>query len=397
MRTYLILLVLVLLPMQTHAQCDYALTREVNEPRHGDVLQRLSLEPFVLLHNDNARMLWNFSDLIVGAESHPVTCKWWTDSTYTLTENKEVTRYLYRNNSACVISQRSPAKRLSYLMAETTDCYPLTYQDSFGDYFYSEGTFDGNQYMRQSGYSNTTAIAMGCMITPDADSLRNVLLVSYVRNGITHISSNFEEAFSRSADSTLLSIDSINNSLHSDSITHGVETLRWYAQGFRYPVIEATKLTTFYYGVAVDSVMMAYYYSPTRQKTDLVTDAMNDSLFEIAQATPFVIADNIGNPVKPIGIPSNGIASGLTENGNACHVSPALITASTDVHYQAANIGCIEINIYALAGSQVMQRTVNVQFGQGTVSLDLAALPRGVYMVVTKIGSDFFSQKIFKR
>ncbi len=363
-------------------------------PRNGDKLERIMLEPFDLLdtssENEN---FWDFSSLLLGEYCKPVCYRWAGDTTLFELENKETRLYRFYNDTLSLIGQRAPGKSIKYELPETLSIFPIGDTSDYHCHFYGEGTIDGNYYIMQSGISKTIAVARGSMITPDADSLRNVLLISYMRNGVTHISSDLSEAFAINNDSSALNFERINHNMLNDSISHGVETLRWYAQGLRYPVIELSRLITFYYGIPVDSVVVASYYPPINQKYDLTEDPINDSLFIADQNEPFIIPSWRDNTIFHL----NQSFNGFTLNGNSCHVSPTLVSDFVTVTYEVNNREDIKISVYSTNGTMYLTNNIISVSGRGNFQLNLSTLPYGMYLISTRIGDDIFSHKIMKK
>ncbi len=366
---------------------QYRLTREANLPRNGDRLVGQVAGP-VEYCALGENVLWDFSGLSLLGRAKPVSYASSGDSMIVAIENGQYSYYTMCGDTAFLFMQRAQGKRLGYERPEQVMTYPLGYHCSSGDYFYSEGSIDGSTFIRQAGYSNVGVSASGRMITPDGDSLRHVLLVRYVRHGTTDIIPDTRVSLACTGNQGVTSVDNINSILASDSVTHRLEILRWYARGVRYPVLEISIVKTFYYGEPSDSVVSTTYYSPAMQRRDLEHDELNDSLFAADMSEPFLTGVKSG--------PSQDRGNTPPCSSNLCTLYPTIVSSVTTVGYTAVADTRIDISVYSAAGSLVSHSSEAAPFGRGNVTLRLDSLTRGTYLVTVLLGDNKFYYKIFK-
>lgn len=248
------------------------------------------------------------------------------------------------------------------------------------------------------------------MITPDGDSLRNVLLLKELRKSSINIAPDFRNSFKNTKDTTLLTNSYIDNGLICDSIINVAEHYYWYAQGYRYPIIETRKVKSFYYGIAIDSISEAYYTSANNQIYELSYDAYNDSIrkteenmafnnmFEMntystkSKHTPNYITQNVN---KQSSVETN--YTNLNEVKNYCQLYPLIVSNSTMLDYQINDGNNIDIKIFSTSGSLVWKKSIKTDNNCGKIDCDIHELVDGEYIVSVYLGSENYTYKIIKK
>ena len=386
-----ILIIVLTLTINLFVSAFY-ISHEYNAPRNGDILkaEELVRVPISTIGND---VTWDFSDLRVACSDISIRYIKLNDSVMVRRKGKEMSNYTIFGDSISQTMYCTPDKRLGFLRPELLAVYPMGYTSCATDYFYSEGIIDGSHYIRQAGNSCTAIEAKGRLITPDCDSLRHVLLAHRYRIGTTYISPDFSKSFSNSLDSLMLSNDSISKWISSDSITHSIDTYSWYAQGYRYPVIEQNIVKTFYNKVQVDSVSQTLYFSPRMQEEDLIKDELNDSLRIVNRNEPWDFNLSVNNEDNI----NHGANLGFLAQGNVCNLSPILVDNSTTLFYNCESSTTIEIRIFNMSGALLAYYINTVQGTHGSLSVDTSQLRQGEYIVNVILGKDVFSFKIFRK
>lgn len=372
--------------------CAYYLNREYNVPRNGDILKAETLENVPTL-TIGKEVTWDFSDMGVAYSDISIRYVKLNDSVMVRCKGKEMSYFAIYGDSISQTEYCTPDKRLEIIRPELLAVFPMGYTSCAADFFYSEGTIDGSYYMRQAGNSCTAIEAKGRLITPDCDSLRHVLLAHRYRVGTTYISPDFSKSFLNSRDGLMLSNDSILEWMSSDTITHSIDTYRWYAQGYRYPVIEQNIVRTYYNQVQVDSVSQTLYFSPKMQEEDLAEDEMNDSLRIVNRNEPWEFNRPVDN--RNGGYQEENL--GFLAQGNVCSLSPILVDNSTTLFYNCESPTTIEVRIYNIGGALMSCCINNVPDRHGSLCVNTAQLRQGEYIVNAKIGNEVFSFKIFRK
>ena len=391
MKRYFVLLIIYLIETNIIVSAYY-INQEYNAPRNGDVLKAEELVriPVTTIGND---VTWDFSDLSVDCSDISIRYIKLNDSVMVRCKGKEMSYFAIYGDSISQTEYCTPDKRLEIIRPELLAVFPMGYTSCVADYFYSEGILDGSHYMRQAGNSCTAIEAKGRLITPDCDSLRHVLLSHRYRVGTTYISPDFSKSFLNNRDNLMLSNDSILEWMSSDTITHSIDTYRWYAQGYRYPVIEQNIVKTFYNKIQVDSVNQTLYFSPRMQEEDLTKDALNDSLRIVNRNEPWDFNLSVNNEDNI----NHGANLGFLAQGNVCNLSPILVDNSTTLFYNCESSTTIEIRIFNMSGALLAYYINTVQGTHGSLSVDTSQLRQGEYIVNVILGKEVFSFKIFRK
>ena len=286
--------------------------------------------------------------------------------------------------------------------------FPLGLNDSDVSIFQGLGPIDYVRTMSYKGLLEISAIAQGRMITPEGDSLRNVLLIREEAKGIPTISKNCETLDSAELDYE--TIDGIQAKLLTDSVTTDVEYLKWYAMGYRYPVMEQLKAITYFYGNPVDSARIAYYIPPICQKLYLMFDEYNDSIRQAEASICFF--ENIGysssivdkysvteKDQQIVALHNKGNVefqdmrfTGLTR----CYLSSSVVSDQITIIYDTHEKGIMDIKIYTTTGVLLYSKEAYISDASGQVSCPVSQIANGGHIVMVKINGQIFSFKIIK-
>ena len=359
----------------------YSLVMEQNMPRSGDILVG-----YQLLNEPGTAPCggcWDFASLKLSRRKtiYRVAA---SDDGILLESSGNIVHV--KTDSCGVLSRHTfsaPGENLSYSIAEPLLKYPFGYGDAISGMFCATGRTDGTQWMRQAGRTTTRAIAAGRMITPDGDSLRHVLLVQSTRIGTTTVSALASDVLPVSD----LEIDSC---LNSDSVCHRVIALRWFARGFRYPIVERQTVYTLYYGNIVDSTCTSIYIPPRFQTEGLEEDPVNAAIRAEEADLPF------GPQAKTVAYKSgrlNGYLNGLSAE---CNVSPTKVTSGTTVSINTPEPASVAITLYSPSGASLWRRTLQVTSGMSRIDCDTSHLPKGTGLITVSVGESLFSFKIMK-
>lgn len=410
MRLYriLILIPLVLSVFKINAD-EYSLDISGNMPRNGDILKKYYLKYFKS-EKTGTDIIWDFSNIEPQKKYITSIYKYKNDTCFINIENNNLKYYQLKNNRLYQYRLSAPGKVIKFPMEEMTLQFPFKYGSVFSGYFFSEGTLDLFRYIKNAGKADIAIIASGKMITPNGDSLHNVLLLRELRKSSINIAPDFRNSFKNTKDSTLLTNSYIDNGLICDSIINVAEHYYWYANGYRYPIIETRKVTSFYYGLAVDSISEAYYIPASDQIYELSYDAYNDSIrkaeenmvfnnmFEMntystkSKHTPNYITQNVNNQSS---VETNYI--NLNEVKNYCQLYPLIVSNSTTLDYQINDGNNIDIKIFSTSGSVVWEKSIKADNNCGKIDCDIHELIDGEYIVSVYLGTEKYTYKIIKK
>jgi hypothetical protein len=105
--------------------------------------------------------------------------------------------------------------------------------DSVEGYFHGRGTYCNRIALRNYGHYHTKVVKQGSMILPEGDTLRNVLLVHTERiEGEQYHPDIYHDSL------CVYTIDSVMTRLQTDSTLATIHIDRWYAPGYRYPILK---------------------------------------------------------------------------------------------------------------------------------------------------------------
>ncbi len=256
-----------------HAQ--ERLNSETNMFRANDTIVKQQIE-FKDPGRAGENVFWDFGKLKTLDKGYSITYSETADSTGLIAGTEHQTRYFYelKNDSLLLRGYENPTTRMTYNLPETLLTYPFKYGDKIEGHFMGEGTYCDKLQVWAYGASVSHADAYGCLILPEGDTLRHVIRV----NTRKLISEKIIPLLPDSAEQRfVLSPDSINYRLRADSAVLLIDTYKWYAAGYRYPVFE-TVSTRSSPASAKNECFTTAFYSPPEKQLYLRTDEKNDSL-----------------------------------------------------------------------------------------------------------------------
>ena len=227
-----------------------------NHYRNGDMLEKkqVSAEGFDL---NGKNGVWSLEDAEITKKSFSTEYTAEGD-TMMMLERGNRTYFHMGNGSVNIIGSENAQELISYDMPETWLKFPTQRGDSIFGYFNGTGKYCDHLFMRRFGTYKTKADAVGKLVLPEGDTLRNVIRLHterYVGTIVTPIDTI-------KTDIPAFTVDSIATHLIPDSAKVREDIYRWYAAGYRYPVLEATTLS---FGNTTLSQEI-YYFAPEMQE-----------------------------------------------------------------------------------------------------------------------------------
>ena len=425
MRTITTIAVLFLYSICAQAQTaedrqSQSIASATNLPRPGDILEKLEIQPIPVRQCGDS-LLWDLSQHKTG-KRHLIRYRQAQNGQIIELQNNATKYYAMAGDTLRLTRHGQPGMSVSYQVPEPVIKYPMSYGNIMEGYFYGEGNLGNVKYLRNAGYTTHSIDSRGTLVTPDGDTIRNVLRSHYSRIGTTHIAADFSHSFSSIRDSSMFSSDSIRHWLATDSVIHHIDRWQWYAQGYRYPVVQAETYKIYYYGTPVDSVKRYYYYRAVDQQYDLEDDFANEQI-RYNDSSRKWYADNDytnqgnrypgGNSTKNNGgSNSHQKSRNSTQDNTGNNISgnhmqfanypystayPTTVTNSTTVNYGTDTEAEVNIILHNTAGAVMWQHNETCPPGDYSVSCPMGSVPAGDYLVVTHIGNQSFSTKLIKR
>lgn len=210
------------------------LSSQANLPRGGDNVVRHTIS-LASPGQCSDFAVWDLSDKEVGTKSyvarHAVQkvnsdslCLYDTGSRYGLE---------LREDGVYVSSCENRNLRVTFDLPVKTLCFPMEHNDSIGGYFHSTGIYCDRRLTRCFGTWKLKADARGRVILPSGDTLRVIRV--HLRKRMSNLYYALDSIRSILA---AFNVDSILHCQATDTAVIVSDDYRWYARGYRYPVLE---------------------------------------------------------------------------------------------------------------------------------------------------------------
>ena len=293
-----LLLSLMLLSNGINAQ---TLLRSTHTPRHGDTMKRTQLLSLSTVNSDN-NSVWDLTQLENNGKTMRQRYRQPSDTIPIIGAVEYGTRYYYPTDTDTMrlLKLENNLMFLGYDLPETRMRFPVNLGDSIGGLFHATGTYCDKLRFRSFGQYHVVADAEGKIVCHNGDTLRHVLRLHTVR--ITAQQHFPIDTIPSGID--VFTTDSILFHLQTDSIQLREDIFRWYALGYRYPILEV--FAESYDPVQPCNQLITWYCPPEEQKLlDLDEENLNNrqeqdryARTEPAPGSP--LADNQGKGYSTI-------------------------------------------------------------------------------------------------
>lgn len=250
-------LLLVSLPLFS----QHSLKKEYNMLRGEDVIVKQQVE-YKHPGRAGANVLWDFS------KQKPINEKYRlsyaqadSDSVITGCEHRTLYHYQLRNDSLFLLGYENPTTLMQYRKPELLLTFPFAYQKRVEGYFYGAGNYCQRLDLAIQGKTVTWGDAYGMLILPNGDTLQHVVRIRSLKKIAEKVVPHVEEDTVFHPE---IASDSIDFRLNRDSVTMQVETYRWYADGYRYPIFETVESITYRNMQPHKHFSTAFIYSPEK-------------------------------------------------------------------------------------------------------------------------------------
>ena len=342
-----------------------------NRYRGNDMLEKkqVTLKDFDL---NSKNGVWSLED----AEFSKATCKVeYTMETDTLMAVERSNRTYYRQdrNAVTIIGSENVQELVSYDIPETWLRFPMQRGDSVCGYFNGTGSYCEKLFMRRFGTYKTKADATGKMVLPGGDTLRDVTRLHTER----YVGTVLAPIDTMECKIPAFTTDSIIKHLAPDTAKVHENIYRWYAEGYRYPVLEAKTVT--YCGKRLTEEM--YYYPPEVQE-QLVLDEEN-------KAVRARLASEEGNG-DGSSLADDGWGRNGGHGGFNYHVSQNEGNETVTVSYSSEKP--VKVTTM-LANSQGYVYRRAEQTDGSAITLSYSTLRHGQYILYVSAGNEQFAEK----
>ncbi|WP_321436026.1 T9SS type A sorting domain-containing protein [uncultured Bacteroides sp.] len=258
-KTELFFLYMFFIPISVIAQTS--LKKEYNMFRNEDIVTKQQIK-YKHPGRAGANVLWDFSKQETVNEKYKLSfTQSEVDSVITGCEHNTLYHYLLRNDSLYSLGYENPTTLIKNQKPELLLTFPFSYHKRTEGYFYGTGNYCHRLDLTVQGKTIIWGDAYGMIILPNGDTLQHVLRVCSLKKIAEKMIPYVQK------DSVILpmvNIDSIDYHLNNDSVYMQVETYRWYADGYRYPLFETVESTTYKNQKPFKHFNTAFFYSPDK-------------------------------------------------------------------------------------------------------------------------------------
>jgi hypothetical protein len=280
-------------------------------------------------------------------------------------ERGERTYYNQADGEIKIIGSENVQTLVSYELPEKWLRFPMCQGDSISGYFSGTGRYCDKLFLRRYGTYLTKADATGSLVLPEGDTLRHVLRIHTERLVGTELTPIDTLRYRIPG----LTVDSIVRRMAGDTTLVREDVYRWYAEGYRYPVLEATVVS-----IGKEILSEEAFYCPPAEQERLVLDEANkDVRIRALEEVPGRDVTIKGNPFQyKISYRHDGVT----------------------VSYRLDSPTKIEALLASNQGYVYQRQEKNGDAGSGTIDISTAGLPRGQYVVYLNVNGKSHAEKI---
>ena len=358
----------------------------------GDSLIKQQIE-YVDPGKPGKNITWDLSQAQVIREEYPIiysSPKLIEDSIYVIGNDTILKRYVpnteyfikkeygtmyyyqFKNDTISLIGHENPTVRLRYTEPLMECVFPLNYNDEFLSPYLLEGVYSNSSKILSSGNIKIKADAYGKIILPEGDTISPVLRVK----------------------TTQTICRSMRSSIYKDSIRTNVqdkviETYKWYAKGYRYPVFETVHNIindTLFFGTS--------FLFPPRQHTytDIKDITRSDSLNR-----SWDIDKKNKSKNKDSETYQDGIGRDMSERNYEVFPNPT--DSYLNIKYAITKPSRINISLYTEDGRLALKIEKDLSAsGSYSEIIDFRDFIKGNYLLqITENKRIIFSKKVIKK
>ncbi len=353
----------------------------LNGLRDGDILSRYPLT-YADTIDGGESCVWDLSNLKPG-KPYISEVRLVNDSTerYRIAELRTSVCYETRGDTLIFAGHENNQWRLEFDRCEPWLTNSMIYGHTSFDMLHGKGIYCDRLRYAVRGYSRIGIDATGMLILPEGDTLRNVQRIHTLRTFLH----NYFPIDSIDCDITeedLAKASAENRLLYQDM-------RRWYAPGYRYPLLEVQTLTPSAGGTPI---MQHTCYTPASEMEELLSDPDNHELRELIR-----LGKAIGSASGDASLSANNyelrggddIRYRFDQNRGECTV---------DVHYTVEKATDVEFILADVIGFLYKAGSYHCEPGEEySVSISYGNIPgAGPYVLYICNGDNRYSEKFNK-
>ena len=391
MKSLLFFLLSVIIPIQLFSQ--HSLGVATNLPRSGDHLQKQEVS-YKSPGSKGLGIVWDFSELENKNANYKLRYTSLHSDSDTIIGIEHRTMYYYQlcGDTLFTPGYENPTTRIMYREPEALLVFPFPYGRTFTNSFGGKGNYCNRMKIDICGNSTVTADATGMMVLPGGDTLQHVLRIHTRKLIFEQMSPGFVSitAGLDTLPSAVCYRDSVNLHLANDSSYFQIDTWRWYAEGYRYPVFESINSAICTSGQKSTHFSTSFYYPPEEQYYGLNEDSDNqekrDRIEADKQPEPFIQ-----------GAPENE-NNGHGYEDEFIHYTFTLSDHVVSLNYTLKVGSDVTLGLYDIQGRQQssIQKACQAE-GSYQKQFPLDGLPGGEYLLRIVVGDKAYGEKILKR
>lgn len=348
-----------------------------NRYRNCDVLEK-NLVTVIGFDLNSKKGIWSLEDAELSEGTFNAKYSTETD-TMRAVERGDRTYYSQDRGSVSIIGSENFMELMNYDMPETWLKFPMQLGDSISGYFNGTGPYCEQLFMRRFGTYLTVADVAGKLVLPEGDTLRHVLRLHTER----HVSIRLTPIDTMKCKIPIFTVDSIVRNMAADSVKMQEDIYRWYADGYRYPVLEASVLSRNGKRLTAD----VYYCSPDVQRTltyDEENEAVRERLAkEDAAARARSLDDDYSRRSKNCG--NEGFAYNLSLNDGS-----NLVTIHYDIDHNTKMTALVANTL----GYVYRRIDHHCDSGSGLAIIDCNGLRKGQYILYINVDGEQYAEKV---
>lgn len=354
------------------------ISQRLNNYRSNEILtkQRVETDIDELL---NGKGTWSLEGDEVSKKTYKCTYTLLED-TLAGRERGERTSLQESGSQMDVVGSENYMERMRYDMPETWLKFPMQLGDSVAGYFNGTGPYCERLFMRRFGTYQTKVDAVGELTLPDGSTLSNVLRLHTQR----HINAKVAPIDTMKSRIPKFTVDSIASSMEADGTPLREDVYRWYAEGYRYPIMEARTLT-----VKGERTLDEVFICTPEVQEALAYDEENEAerqRLTKEQAARARGMAGIGDGAGGNSLTGSNFVYSLDQDEDSGNRFTVNYSASRDTKVQAL-VANAQGYVYKRAEQQC-------EAGSGLFTIDCAGLRRGQYIIYMNVDGKQYAEKV---
>ena len=326
--------------------------------------------------------VWDFRQLEISGNEYPV-CYAEEEAYDGLTVGTAFnTRHYYQcaSDSLLLCGYENNLTKVEYDRPELQLHLPLTYGERQETLFHGTACYCERLFLRLFGTTSVEVDATGSMLLPSGDTLHHVsrVHIQKLKAEQQYPQLTTGQELKAYVDSLTFTGDSIRQRMHDGRQLMLTDTYRWYAAGYRYPIVESIATGP----AGMEPQLAVTLYCPPEEQRSLY-DEQNEQLRQLLAE-----ADR-----HAAGGSNDGDGGNAPSSLSRCAVGVNGGTVTIDYDLtQPATISALVCNTQ---GMLFLQQSQTSEAGTGhQLTLDCHALRHGEYILYLSVNGQVTSQKV---